>query len=319
MKKGSVATLEPLREETRLAICQSIQEEVIQLDRNSLKTEELEEIEVLICRDRDITEGMLNQCPNLGMIFILSVGVDKLPFKILQEREILVSHVSGDICSGTIAEYVIGAILMFSCKFISSIYHQTECYWQKFQITDSLVGKNILIFGTGKIGRKIAETAKKFDMHTVGVSRSGGVGDSAFDKRITMREMKEWLGKAEYVVSTLPLTEETYHLFNAELFKEMNANSVLINISRGKVVCEQDLAEALNSGEIAGAVLDVFEVEPLAQDSRLWHMKNVLITPHSSGRVEDFVGKAAMFFPENLLAFRQKKKMPLAVDLEKRY
>lgn len=124
-------------------------------------------------------------------------------------------------------------------------------------------------------------------MTVLGVRNSHKIEDF-IDKMFTSDQLNNVLPQCDYVVVTLPLTKETHHLFGTEQFKLMKPSSFLINIGRGEIIVEEDLISALRSEEIAGAGLDVFEKEPLSEDSPLWELDNVIITPHTAGSTEHY-------------------------------
>lgn len=273
--------------------------------------------ELLICRDRDLSEEFLDEFKSLQYIFIVSAGVEKLPFEYLKNRNISVIN-SGGASDSAMSDYVIGAMLMFSSRFKECIEYKMQEHWQKFLMTESLKGKKLIVVGAGKIGRAIARKAKVMEMVTFGVKRTKSKLPE-FDEVYSLDELESILPNADYVACTIPLTEETLYLFNETRFSCMNSNAVFINISRGKIVNEDDLIHALENGKIKAAVLDVFEIEPLPKDSKLWKLDNVVITPHSSGRINDFLGRSMEIFAENMCYLLRNEEVPNLVDLDKKY
>src|SRR6185503_16414063 len=124
------------------------------------------------------------------------------------------------------------------------------------------------------------------------------------------------LPHADFVVITLPHTSETHHLFNRAKFKRMKKTAVVVNIGRGGIIKESDLAEALREGDIAGAMLDVTEKEPLPAESPLWDMENVIITPHHSGLSHRYMDRAIELLCKNIKAYLAKK--PLLTEVDKK-
>ena len=312
-----IASLESLSDFSVKLIEKSLCENVYLVDRGNIDNTDMSQTEILIARDRDVTEGLIKKCSNLKLLFIVSAGVEKLPFDILKKNEILVAN-SGDLSAEAMAEHVIGVMLMFSAKLLMSVINQKHKYWQKFVINDTLAGKRILIVGAGKIGRCIAKKANAFDMFTVGIKNS--VTDiPCFDEICTLDNIDLQLSVADYVVCTLPLTELTENLFDYNKFSAMKRDSVFINISRGKLVIEDDLVRALNDKLIKGAAIDVFDPEPLNKNSLLWEFDNVIITPHSSGRIENFVEKTIPVFIKNVIEYKKSGKLVTKIDLDKKY
>ena len=277
----------------------------------------LNSIEILLARDRDINILLLEKMVSLKMIFVVSTGVERLPFKYLQERNIVVANTIG-VSDETMSDYVIGALLNFSSNFLSCFHYKNHRHWQKYLCTEPLAGKNLLICGTGRIGKKIAEKAKAFRMKTIGI-KTKIEQVSFFDEVYDMTSFENQLEKADYTVCCLPLTKKTYRLFNFNAFSIMKQSSVFINISRGGLVDEDELIVALEENQIKGAVLDVFETEPLPKESKLWDLDNVILTPHSSGRIHNFLDYSIHCFCDNLISYKTTGKLVSPVDLNKGY
>lgn len=316
---NKIYTIEPLTPSQQEILTSNTNLEVVQLDRNACLAEKetILDIEILICRDRDRVSDFIDNCPNLRLIFIVNTGVEKLPFEKLREKNIVVCN-TGGINAPIMSEYVMGAILQHSTRIKENIQNQANHHWKKFQCVDSLSGKRLLIVGAGRTGHLIARKAKAFDMHVTGVKKH--LGELPFfDKIVSLDELDDELKSADYVVCVLPLTPETNQLFNYSKFEKMKTEAVFINISRGKLCIEQDIIKALINHCIASAVLDVFENEPLSTDSPLWDCPNVIITPHSSGRLEDFMTEAVKYAATNIHAFVKGKELPNKVNLENGY
>lgn len=315
----SVYSIEPLTP-MQIKLIESLQSvEFIQLDRDRFfdSKYELDKIEILIARDRDDIAGIADACENLKFLFIVSTGVEKLPFPLLRQRKILVANTAG-VNSCIMSEYAMAYILANSARVIENYQNQRVQLWKKFQCVDSLEGKRLLIVGAGRTGRLLAMKANAFGMKCVGVKKH--IEDIVgFEKVINIEYLDEELPLADYVVCTIPLTPETKGLFNVHRFAKMSERSVFINISRGGLVVEEDLVSALQNGEIKAAVLDVFEKEPLTNESLLWNVKNLYITPHSAGRLENFIDCAISCFVDNLKAYMNNKKLVTLVNLTDGY
>ena len=140
-----------------------------------------------------------------------------------------------------------------------------------------------------------------------------------FDKIVSLNALDKSLEDADYVVCVLPLTPDTYQIFDYSKFCKMKETAVFINISRGKLCVEEDIIKALDNHCLNSVVLDVFENEPLPADSPLWDCPNVIITPHSSGRLEDFMTEAIRYAANNIFAFINGLELPNKVNLENGY
>ena len=276
----------------------------------------LEKAEVVIAQDRDFSRA-LECCPGLKLGLVVSAGVDRLPFQDLIRRGVRIAN-AGSVSAEAMSDYAMGAILMFSSRLLHCHENQRRRYWEPYLYTAPVRDCRLLIVGAGKIGGRIAEKARAFGMIIEGVSRSARP-NPAFDAIFTLSDLDARLALADYVVCTIPLTDETRRLFDGARFSGMKPGAVFINLARG-AVCDQDaLARALSGGRLGGAALDVFSPEPLPADSPLWDMENVLITPHSSGRLKDYAEYTCEVFAENYLAWKRGGELVTPVDLERQY
>lgn len=275
------------------------------------------DVQILICRDRDAVSEIIDCCRNLAFLFIVSTGVEKLPFEKLIQRNILVTN-TGGINAPIMSEYAMAYILSQSARVCENLRNQLNGFWKKYQCVDSLENQKLLIVGAGRTGQLLAHKAKAFGMNVVGIKKHiSKLKD--FDHIDSLDNIDTHLNDADFVVLTIPLTPETKGLFDYERLKKMKKTSVLINISRSRIVSQNDLIKALDEGIIGCAVLDVFDEEPLPTNSKMWQMDNLIITPHSSGRLTDFMDKAMLYFIDNMKAFANKEPLPNRVDLNAGY
>jgi phosphoglycerate dehydrogenase-like enzyme len=221
----------------------------------------------------------------LKWIHATSAGVDALMFPALTKGDVVVTNARG-IFDRTIAEYVLCTILMFAKDFPGSIRLQLKHQW-KHRDTERAEGKQVLVVGAGSIGRQIGRLVAAAGLRPHGIARTARTDDPDFVAVHGNDDLYEQLGHADFVVIAAPLTPQTEGLFDEKAFKAMKNTARLINIGRGPIVKTDDLIAALDSGEIAGAGLDVFEEEPLPGDHPLWDMENVTMTAHMAG---DFIG-----------------------------
>lgn len=221
----------------------------------------------------------------LRWLHIASAGVDPVLFPALRDSEVVLTNSRG-VFDGSIAEYVLGVILTFAKDLARSLELQRESGWLHRE-SERIAGKRALVVGTGPIGRAIAGMLRATGMRVSGAGRTARQYDPDFGTVHASYELAEHLPEADFVVAVAPLTEQTKGIFDASAFTAMKPSARFINVGRGELVVTGDLIEALRAGRIAGAALDVFETEPLPQDSPLWTMDNVLVSPHMSG---DFVG-----------------------------
>ncbi|MBE6529477.1 MAG: hydroxyacid dehydrogenase [Ruminococcaceae bacterium] len=225
----------------------------------------------------------IEQFSNLRFIQLTSAGLDRVPLDYIREHGIRLFN-AGGVYSAPIAEFVLSGILDFYKKKPLFWESQKAKKWNKQRDLLELTGKKVCIVGCGSVGRECAKRLKAFDTEIIGVDPLK-IENTLFDRVVDIAFLDEVLQESNIVVLTLPLTKETYHLFDKKRFAGMKDQSLLVNVSRGAVVDQSALAEALKT-KLLGAVIDVLEEEPLPADSELWSLENILITPHNS-----FVGE----------------------------
>ncbi|TVY10562.1 D-2-hydroxyacid dehydrogenase [Paenibacillus cremeus] len=245
-------------------------------------------------------------------------GVDRMPLHRFAERQVVLSNASG-VHPNPISESVLAMMLALTRGVHRSIQNQGKRYWKPLNQLGEMHGKTVGIIGVGAIGTEIAKLCKAFDMRVIGVKRTAEPVANV-DRMVTLEQLDEVLVESDYVVSTLPLTQETEQLFGAEQFARMKPTAYYINIGRGKTTHTKALIEALQKGELAGAGLDVFETEPLPESDPLWELDNVIITAHNSGSTQQYEDRAMEIFLHNLkdyVAGRTPSRN--VVDLERQY
>ena len=230
----------------------------------------------------------------------INAGAERLDRDGLLRRGFTVTTAAG-LAAGPIAEYVLGTMVMLAKGLHLSVRHQQERHWA-FRFTGELAAKTLGIIGLGEIGRETARRARPFGMRILASRRHAAAGatDPDCDDLVPMAELGRLLAESDYVVLAVPLTAETSGLIGARELSQMKPTAFLVNVSRGEVVDQGALVTALQSGIIAGAALDVTDPEPLPDDSPLWAMENVIVTPHISGAVEGYGRRAVEFFVANL-------------------
>jgi len=229
----------------------------------------------------------LKDAKKLKWIHSTAAGVAQLMYPELRDSGILVTNPRG-IFSVPMAEHTMGLLLALARNFPDALRGQDQAQWAQQALWDKpqrlteLNGKIVLIVGFGSIGREFAKRAKAFDMRVWGVTRSGQ-GDRALAERIvSSAQLEEVLPDADYVVIAAPETVDTRHLIGAAEIARMKRGARLINVGRGSLLVEAALIQALNSGALGGAALDVMQIEPLPPDSPLWKAPNLFLTPHTS-------------------------------------
>ncbi|PZG35299.1 hydroxyacid dehydrogenase [Spongiactinospora gelatinilytica] len=234
--------------------------------------------------NEDLFDDILRAAGKLRWVQITAAGFDWIGGEPLRRRlaEGLVLTRSAHSYSVPIGEYVIGAALMHSRGFPALRAAQERREWVNTVATD-FIGSTMLVFGTGSIGWEVAWRAGALGATVLGVNRTGAPA-RGFTRVTPVARCLEVLPEADWVVLAMPLTPENRYLIRAEHFAAMKPSAVLVNVGRGALVAEEDLVAALTGGRIAGAVIDVFEEEPLPAASRLWELPRTTLTPHTSFR-----------------------------------
>lgn len=213
------------------------------------------------------------------------------------------------------AEYVLAYLLANELKIFERLGRQANRDWWD-EPSGTLEGKAIGIMGTGSIGSYIARFLNRFGARVTGFS-SGGAPVEGFDRVYAGDELGEFLEKPDYVVCVLPDTPGTRHLLNETAFQRMKNHCCLVNVGRGTVVDEQALVKALYDGELAGAVLDVFQTEPLPGDSPLWNAPGLIVTGHVAAR--SWPEGIAAIFRENYRRYCAGEPLEYQIDFARGY
>lgn len=224
----------------------------------------------------------IRQAKSLKFIQMTWAGADIYTCDGAFPQEIRLATASGAF-GGVISEYVVGAVLCLYRRFPEYIENQRSALWLDAGAERTLEGKTALILGTGDIGSNVAKRLSAFGTKNIGVRRTGAPAQY-FEEIHTLSNLNSLLPQADLIIGCLPNTKETGHILDDQKFALMKSDALLINVGRGSLLDTPALTRALEERRIAGAVLDVLEKEPLAADSPLWSMPNVLITPHISGR-----------------------------------
>lgn len=220
---------------------------------------------------------------NLKYIQLTSAGFDRIPMEYVKEHQIEI-HNARDVYSIPMAEFALSGVLQLYKRAEFFRKNQQAHLWEKHRNIQELYGKSVCIVGCGSVGSECAKRFAAFGCHVTGIGTYARQ-KPYYDMIKSIEELENILQKADIVVLTVPLNEKTKYLMNDRTFEVMKEGAILVNISRGAVVCEKALIKALQ-GKLGGAVLDVFEEEPLDEKSPLWDMEQVILTPHNS-----FVGE----------------------------
>jgi phosphoglycerate dehydrogenase-like enzyme len=248
-----------------------------------------------------------------------SAGVDHVLTPALKERGNFTLTDSGPAFGICIGEFVLAWMLAVAHCLPELLDAQQAKRWQ-WVTQEEIFGQTVGIIGLGPVGRGIAERCRALGMHTIGLRRSPVLEPTVHETVTGSDGLNRLLQKSDWVVLAAASTPETRALLGAEELARMKPNARLINVARGALVDEAALIAALQTKQIAGACLDVFAREPLPQDSPLWEMPNVYITPHTSpGWTEGLKRRQLDLFVANLQRFTRNERLEGIVDFERGY
>jgi len=262
---------------------------------------------------------MFLKAKKLEWVQTVGAGVNRYLFPEVVKSHVIITS-AGGVHPIPISEHVIGVMLSLCRKLHFFIRNQMERKWERngaelMEQIEELSGKTVGIVGLGRIGSEVAKKAKCLGMKIIATKRNPTIPKPIYiDKLVHPENLKELLAESDFVVLTLPLTKETEGMLGESQLKSMKRTSYLINVGRGKIVQEDKLIQALKEGWIAGAGLDTFETEPLPQNSELWNMKNLIITPHVAGSTPYYFERLTNIFCENLNRFIHNKPLINVVD-----
>lgn len=244
-------------------------------------------VEGVICNGLFLNHP-IDKFDNLKYIQLTSAGFDRVPMDYVKEHNIKIFNARG-VYSIPMAEFAVSGVLQLykNAKFF--IKNQQNKLWEKDRNLIELYGKTVCVVGCGSVGTECAKRFKAFGCKIFGVDFVTKQ-DENYDDIMHLDKLDEILSKSDVIVLTLPLTKDTYHIIDKNRLSKFKDDSVLVNIARGAVVDTEALNSALLENKLYGAVLDVFEDEPLSNDNNLWNFENVILTPHNS-----FVGDKNFF------------------------
>lgn len=251
-------------------------------------------------------------------------AVGHFPLAELAAQGVIVTNSRG-IQAVPIAEHVMACLLALARKLPQTLRDQRERVWRPNVLVGAaspwlLAGRTIGVIGAGTLGQAIAARAKAFGMHVIGMRRHPARGVPAgFDEIVGPADRDRLLAASDVVVLAAPLTAETHRLLDAKAIAAMKPGAIAVNVARGQLVDEAALADALESGRLGGAALDVFTAEPPPSDSRFWSLPNVIVTPHNSGFRTGHFDAVIDLFAENLRRWERGVELLHRVDLEAGY
>jgi phosphoglycerate dehydrogenase-like enzyme len=266
-----------------------------------------------IITDKAFPKQTLAQAaPKLRWIHIIGAGIEPLlPLDWLPKNVTLTNN-SGVHVQKT-GEFATLALLALCYRLPQMLTNQHQARWQQI-FTPSIAGKTLLVVGLGEMGGAAAKSAKQLGMRVLGMRRSPRPHRHA-DAMLPLSQLHKGLAQADFVLVATPLTPATKHLIDAKAIEAMKTGAGLINIGRAGVIDYGELARALKTGKLSGAVLDVFDPEPLPGASPLWKVPNLIITPHcSSDDLDHYLPLTLDLAFNNVARLRDRKRLKNAVD-----
>ena len=252
-----------------------------------------------------------------------AVGVGGMLFPEMLTSPVGLTNSRG-IAADAIAEHVIAVVLALFKKLPMAVVRQTQRQWAFDAIVAPphirmLRGASVLVIGLGAIGSAVARNMTALGASVAALRRRAGAEGPPAVRVYPATELHERLREADVVIVAAPQTRETWGMIGREQFAAMRRDAVIVNVSRGKLIDEAALAEALADGVISGAALDVFEHEPLPRASPLWTLPNVLVTPHTSWFRADHWDAMTALFEDNLRRYERGQPLLNPVDKEAGY
>lgn len=302
---------------------------------NDIPTDQWERTEVLFTNPSVLPET--EWVPNLRWIQFNLAGIDKaISSKVIYSPHVIATSSSGVIVT-QIAEYVVMWLLALGHKLPEIFDLQRKKIWpvraSKDFLPQELRGSTVGIVGYGSIGREVARLLKPFGCTILAAKKDAmtpqdtgyskeGIGDpngDFFTRLYPIEALPVMLTECDFVVLALPLTDQTREIFNEDAFNAMKPGAYLINIGRGALIDDDALVSAVQSGKLGGAALDVFTKEPLPEESLLWDLPGVYITPHISWVSSHIAQDLADFFIENLKLYLDGQPLYNQINVDKGY
>jgi phosphoglycerate dehydrogenase-like enzyme len=314
------------KEESRRIIERGLSEELDLIWASNLQEamKIVESVEIYIGSAQN---WVLEMGKNLLFLQATHAGVDNLDLELAKRKGVIVASAKG-VNSFYVAEMAL-ALMLSLAKRVPEFDRMAKrgvflpYSWE--YSSGTLKGKTVVILGYGGIGRELARLLKPFGARVIGVKREAGSPDSYADLVVSIKEIEKYIGEADLLVITAPLTKETKGLVGRDLLSKIKRGAYIVNVGRGAIIDEDSLYEALSSCVLSGAALDVWWLYPGrgqggAYSSRGIHtMDNVIATPHRAGFVEEAERDIAVFIIENVRKFIRGEKPEGLVDLDKGY
>ena len=260
---------------------------------------------------------LMEHMPKLRWLQGMGAGVDQFAAAGVSRDRVVVTNASG-VSAGSISEFVIARLLQVWKRLPEADQNQLQHEYVR-TYGRSFAGSVIGIVGLGAIGEAVAQRARAMGCTVLATRRSAGrpgADPGSAHELFTPDRLHEMLARCDAVVVSAPATPDTQHIIDAAAFKAMKPGTVLVNVARGALVDEAAIPDAIASGQLAAAALDVFEVEPLPASSPLWDIPEVFISAHSAVSVDRYLDDIFDLFEDNLRRYIRSEPLRNQVDME---
>jgi phosphoglycerate dehydrogenase-like enzyme len=264
-------------------------------------------------------EKVWNMAPRVQWVHSLSAGLESILFPALADSTVPMTNGRG-VFKESLGEFTVAGILHFAKDLRRMMNNQTAGRWEQFDV-EMVAGKTLGVIGYGEIGRAAAVRAHALGMKIHVIRRRPQLSeeDPIVEKSFTVAQRGEMMAGVDYLLVAAPLTAESKGLVGEAELARMKPSAVVINVGRGPVIDEAALVAALQQGRIKGAVLDVFDKEPLPEGHPFWGLENVLLSPHCADHTSTWTDEAMQFWLENLRRFQSGEPLMNLVDKKSGY
>ena len=260
-------------------------------------------MDAVIVQNDVVDKAAFDAADRLKVVVMHGIGLDQIDLAYAKQKGIYVTNLPG-VNADTVAELALGFILSLLRRTEEAEKAFREGHWKMF-IGEEVEGKKLGIIGLGAIGKALATKAIALGMNVVANNRSK---DLEFTEKMGIRyvSIDEMLPTCDFISLNTPISKETYHIIDRDRLYKMKKGAFLVNVSRGGLVDEEALYDALKEGHLAGAALDVYETEPLPKDSKLFELPTCILTPHIGGQTKQALMRSSMTAANKVLEALQK-------------
>lgn len=305
--------------ETNFKKIEELGYEVTYIPENNLSPDVFAEpYEVMVCFNPFGKLPASGVSSSLRWIQLVSKGINHVPEELRMNTGLQITNNADTTCI-PIAELIVTYLLEIFKNSKGFYRNQEKKLWEGNKDILEVYGKTIGFLGTGNIATQAAHRLKAFDCRIYGVNSTGHPADPSYDQIFSLTDMDRFWAECDVIISTLPSTPQTFHLLSEKSFSRMKPGVSIINISRGSVICEDDLVACLKKGFFRGVALDVFEKEPLPEDNPLWNFDNVIITPHNALYSDLYNERLFNMIYENMKRYKQKQTLLHPANFQKGY